>query len=172
MLKFESVGTTLGPLTAIESERGLWAVEFGRFGARALSERFPGREFTKAVGLKSARQLKEFCAGDRQDFDLKIDWSLVDGFRRDTLKALRRVRFGKLVSYGELARRLGKPGAARAVGGAMATNPLPIVVPCHRVIAQDGSLGGFSGGLPLKRKLHRLEGIEPLRGGWWARRAP
>jgi methylated-DNA-[protein]-cysteine S-methyltransferase len=95
-----------------------------------------------------------------------VDLSLVSGFRREALEILRGVPFGTMISYGELARRMRRPLAARAVGGALRANPIAIIVPCHRVAASDGTLGGFSGGLDVKRKLLENEGIEALSGGW------
>ncbi len=81
-------------------------------------------------------------------------------FQRSVLNVLRQVAFGQLTSYGELARAAGYPGAARAVGQVMANNPLPLVIPCHRVLRSDGSLGGFGGGPEMKQRLLRLEGVE------------
>ena len=80
-------------------------------------------------------------------------------FRQDIWNALAKVPYGTTISYGELAKASGHPGASRAVGGAMATNPIPLLIPCHRVIAADGSIGGFTGGTELKRKLLAIEGV-------------
>ena len=107
----------------------------------------------------AASEVREYLAGERRSFTCAIDWRLVNGaFARAVLARLAEVPFGRLVTYGELAKLAGSPGAARAVGGAVGRNPLPIVVPCHRVIASDGRLGGFSAGLPNKRALLALEG--------------
>lgn len=106
------------------------------------------------------RQLEEYFDGKRTTFDLAIDWRLSKGFRRDVLQRLHaRIGFGQVVSYRELAEQVGNPKASRAVGTAMATNPLPIVVPCHRVLRTGGALGGYGGGLPMKRALLALEGV-------------
>jgi methylated-DNA-[protein]-cysteine S-methyltransferase len=101
-------------------------------------------------------QLEEYFAGQRQVFDLPL---APEGtvFQRAVWQALTRIPYGETISYGELARRIGKPQASRAVGLANGANPLPIVVPCHRVIGADGSLTGFGGGLDIKRKLLALE---------------
>ncbi|MGH9243056.1 MAG: methylated-DNA--[protein]-cysteine S-methyltransferase [Acidimicrobiales bacterium] len=105
------------------------------------------------------RQLDEYFEGRRQHFDVDVDWSLSHGFRRQTLQLLAaEVGYGNVVSYGELARRVGNPKAARAVGSAMNSNPVPIVVPCHRVIGAHGDLVGYGGGLDVKRRLLTLEG--------------
>lgn len=105
------------------------------------------------------RQLDEYFAGQRHEFDLPLDWALSHGFRRAVLDELAKVPYGQIVTYLDLAGRAGNPKASRAVGSAMATNPLPIVVPCHRVIRTDGSLGGYGGGLPMKQHLLALEEI-------------
>jgi methylated-DNA-[protein]-cysteine S-methyltransferase len=102
------------------------------------------------------RQLDEYFAGERQVFDLPLAPDGTD-FQRRVWRALVAIPYGETRSYGELAALLGRPGASRAVGRANATNPIPIVVPCHRVIGADGSLTGFGGGLPLKRRLLDLE---------------
>jgi methylated-DNA-[protein]-cysteine S-methyltransferase len=108
------------------------------------------------------RELDEYFAGRRVDFDVPLDWALSKGFRRTVLEALHReVGYGHLVSYRDLAWRVGNPNASRAVGTAMATNPLPIVVPCHRVLRTGGNLGGYGGGLDVKRWLLSLEGSLP-----------
>ncbi len=102
-------------------------------------------------------QLHEYFAGERHKFDLPLAPRGTE-FQRRVWRALTEIPWGKTISYGELARRIGKPSASRAVGLANGANPLPIVIPCHRVIGADGSLTGFGGGLPIKRKLLALEG--------------
>jgi methylated-DNA-[protein]-cysteine S-methyltransferase len=112
----------------------------------------------EAVAEHAATQLREYLDGDRRELDFPLDWSLAGNGQRVVLETLRDVApYGHVVTYGELARRSGCPGGARAVGQAMARNPLPLVVPCHRVVAASG-LGGYGGGLPLKRWLLALEG--------------
>jgi methylated-DNA-[protein]-cysteine S-methyltransferase len=112
-----------------------------------------------AVAEQAARELAEYSAGRRRAFSVPVRLDGLTPFRQAVARALRRVPFGRTVTYGELARRAGRPGAARAVGGAMASNPVPILVPCHRVVAVNG-LGGFGGGLALKRRLLEMEGVE------------
>jgi methylated-DNA-[protein]-cysteine S-methyltransferase len=102
-------------------------------------------------------QLAEYFAGRRRRFDLALAPHGTE-FQRQVWRALTEIPYGKTIAYGELARRIGNPSASRAVGLANGANPLPIVVPCHRVIGADGSLTGFGGGLPIKRKLLALEG--------------
>jgi methylated-DNA-[protein]-cysteine S-methyltransferase len=106
----------------------------------------------------AARELDEYFAGRRHDFDISLDLRLARGFRRRVLERLRLVGWGRTVSYGGLAAAVGSPRAVRATGSACAANPLPVVVPCHRVLRADGSLGGYAGGLDVKRRLLALEG--------------
>lgn len=109
--------------------------------------------------MESARrQLLDYLDGKRDTFDVPLDLSQGTSFQRQVWRALQRVPYGKLRSYQWIAARVGGPQYARAVGNAVGANPLPIVIPCHRIVAQDASLGGFSGGLPMKRKLLSLEG--------------
>ena len=111
-----------------------------------------GPDDAHPVLADAAQQLAEYFAGDRREFDLPLDLDGTD-FQRQAWLALADVPYGETVSYGEQAERIGRPGASRAVGAANAKNPVPIVLPCHRVVGADGSLTGFAGGLELKRKL-------------------
>ncbi|MBL8014369.1 MAG: methylated-DNA--[protein]-cysteine S-methyltransferase [Candidatus Omnitrophica bacterium] len=109
--------------------------------------------------LKSASdQLKQYFKGERQDFDIPLDLDGTD-FQKRVWKELSRIPFGKTVSYADIAKKIRNPKAVRAVGNANGKNPVCIVVPCHRVIASDGGIGGYSGGLPVKRSLLKLEGV-------------
>lgn len=109
-----------------------------------------------------ASEIEEYFSGRRRRFTIPLDLDEASAtFHRHVLKTLfKKVGYGETVTYGELAQMAGRPGAARAVGAAMAGNPVPIVVPCHRVVASGGSLGGYGGGLPMKRALLALEGVE------------
>ncbi len=104
------------------------------------------------------RQLTEYFAGDRDTFDLELAPAGTD-FQKQVWHDLLDIPAGETRTYSEIARRLGRPGAARAVGRANATNPIPIVVPCHRVVGADGTLTGYAGGLPIKRGLLEIEGV-------------
>lgn len=104
------------------------------------------------------RELEAYFAGDRRAFDLPLDWSLIRGFARRVLRATARVPFGQVTTYGTVAAEAGSPRAARAAGNALGSNPIPIVVPCHRVLHAGGGLGGYAGGLDRKRFLLSLEG--------------
>jgi methylated-DNA-[protein]-cysteine S-methyltransferase len=107
------------------------------------------------------RQLDEYFVGRRRTFDVSLDWRLSQGFRRTVLGELVRVAYGETVSYKRLAERAGNARAVRATGTAMATNPLPIVVPCHRVVRSSGALGEYGGGIHVKEWLLRHEGALP-----------
>ncbi len=165
------VATGIGPLLLAATGDGLVNVVFhatdavrdtalGRLGSRL------GREPVEAPDspllAEAIRQVKAYFAGERHAFDLPLDWSLISGFNRQVLRELAAgVPYGSVVGYGDLAGRVGQPGAAQAVGVAMGANPLPVVVPCHRVVESDGGIGGFGGGLETKRKLLALEGVLP-----------
>ncbi len=114
----------------------------------------------RGVRLEEARAaIEAYLAGESRTLDLPLDLEGQPKFRVKVWEALRGIPYGRVRSYGWVAKKIGKPKAARAVGGACGANPVPLVVPCHRVVAGDGSLGGFSGGLPNKRRLLKLEGI-------------
>jgi methylated-DNA-[protein]-cysteine S-methyltransferase len=104
-----------------------------------------------------ASELEEYFAGRRRRFELPLDWQLSRGFRRAVLSQLPEIRYGRTASYAAVAAAAGNPRAVRAVGSACATNPLPVVVPCHRVVRSDGTLGGYGGGLDAKKTLLALE---------------
>lgn len=112
---------------------------------------------------RAALQLDEYFDGSRTTFDLALDWRLTQGFRRTVLTRLAETDYGSTLSYGELAEQAGNPRAARAAGSACGSNPLPVVVPCHRVVRSDGSLGQYAGGVDAKRLLLNLEGAAIAR---------
>jgi len=115
---------------------------------------------------KAQTQLTDYLAGARRSFDLPLDLSRGTSFQQKVWRTLQRVSYSRLRSYQWVAVRVGGRQYARAVGNAVGANPIPIVIPCHRIVAQDASLGGFSGGLPTKRKLLTLEGtLVELRPG-------
>ncbi|MFI1399790.1 methylated-DNA--[protein]-cysteine S-methyltransferase [Streptomyces sp. NPDC020681] len=164
------VGTDIGPLLLAATEQGLVCVVFhAHAGVRdkaleQLAGRLGAEPVEDATGLlaEPIRQLEAYFAGKLREFELPLDWSLSAGFNREVLRELAAgVPYGTVVGYGDLAARVGQPGAAQAVGAAMGSNPLPVVVACHRVVESDGGLGGFGGGLETKRKLLALEGVLP-----------
>ncbi|MBC9724676.1 methylated-DNA--[protein]-cysteine S-methyltransferase [Streptomyces sp. TRM68367] len=165
------VDSGIGPLLLAATREGLVNVVFHATDPvreRAL-DRLASRLGTEPVEepgcpllAEAIRQVEEYFAGVRHDFDVPLDWSLISGFNREVLRELAAgVPYGTVVGYGDLAGRVGQPGGAQAVGAAMGANPLPVVVPCHRVVESDGGIGGFGGGLETKRKLLALEGVLP-----------
>jgi methylated-DNA-[protein]-cysteine S-methyltransferase len=165
------VATAIGPLMLVATRDGLVNVVFHatdrvrdrtleRLAARLGGE--PVEDPGSPLLAEAIRQVEEYLAGERHAFDLPLDWSLISGFNRQVLRELASgVPYGTVVGYGDLAGRVGQPGGAQAVGAAMGANPLPVVVPCHRVVESDGGIGGFGGGLETKRKLLALEGVLP-----------
>jgi len=153
--RWAEIDTPVGPLLVAGDDAGLRLIHF-QAGRRRLP---PDPAWQRdAPGFRElARQLAEYFAGERRAFDLVL---APDGtpFQLETWRALSAIPYGRTISYAELARRVGRPAAVRAVGAANGRNPLPIVVPCHRVIGSDGSLTGFGGGLAVKRALLELEG--------------
>ncbi len=162
--------TLVGDVFVAATPKGLCAVSIGKKSTRAfqteLARIFPGeaieRNPTRLEPYK--KELEQYFRRKRTRFTAPIDLSAVRSpFRRKVLRKLHALPFGRVLTYGELATRSGSPGAARAVGTAMATNPLAIVIPCHRVVAASGGLGGYSAGLSKKRKLLIHEGVQPTR---------
>ena len=159
------VDAPIGPLLVAGSPAGLVLVGFRAEPAyvertlAALGRRLGCAVVEDADRLTAVTtQLDAYFAGTLRGFDVPLDWSLVTGFARRVLRELATgVPYGTVVGYQDLADRVGEPGAARAVGTAMGANPLPVVVPCHRVLRGDGSLGGYLGGLDAKRTLLDLE---------------
>jgi len=153
--------TPIGPLTVAATEAGVVKIAFGD-DAEAVDE-IAATVSPRVVRLPRRldavrRELDEYFAGRRHDFDVALDRRLSRGYRLEVLEELSRVPFGETVTYRDLAERTGHPKASRAVGTAMATNPIPIVVPCHRVLRTGGALGGYGGGLDTKAWLLRHEG--------------
>lgn len=157
--------TPFGPVYVAVSERGLRKIRFGLserdFVGALQRETGQAPQRSAAHAGRAARQVAEYLAGRRDSFDLPVDLSAVSDFQRQVLLAACQIPRGQVSTYAGLARRIGKPGAARAVGQALSRNPVPIVVPCHRVLAADGSLRGYLGleGTAHKERLLRLEGV-------------
>ena len=161
----ELATSPVGPISVALSEAGLVAVEFGKAGPDFL-EHLQRSHRAQAVRSPERagpvlRQLGEYFAGQRDTFNLPVDLSRSTDFQQQVLRAAARVPRGGLATYAEIARHIGKPRASRAVGQALARNPVPIVIPCHRVVAADGSLTGYSGrgGIRTKAQLLVLEGV-------------
>jgi methylated-DNA-[protein]-cysteine S-methyltransferase len=162
LIQWGAMSSPLGPLFAAVNERGLCALEFGRQESEFF-DRFDNRvrlEKNPNTVQRVLAQLGEYFAGDRSSFNLPVDISQLTPFQRSVLDVACRIAPGQVWTYHRIAEELGRPRSSRPVGQALACNPIPIVIPCHRVVASDGSLGGYSGGSGLKAKrwLLRLEG--------------
>jgi methylated-DNA-[protein]-cysteine S-methyltransferase len=159
---YDLVDTPVGTLLVAATKRGLCRIAYDAEPEQELdrlARAFGVRVLRSALPIDPARrQLDEYFEGKRQRFDLAFDIALQAGFNRRVLRELARVPYGEVVTYGELAARAARPRAARAVGTVMNRNPLPIVLPCHRVIGANGKLVGYGGGLDRKEALLRLEG--------------
>jgi methylated-DNA-[protein]-cysteine S-methyltransferase len=159
---YDLADTPVGTLLVATSERGLCRISFDPEPEReveALARLFGTRVLRSPRPVERARrELDEYFDGRRREFDLPVDLTPVPAFQRLVLDELVRVPYGRLETYGGLAARVGRPRAARAVGGALNRNPVPIVVPCHRVVGAGGSLTGYGGGLERKEQLLELEG--------------
>ena len=160
---YRTVDTPVGPLLLAATEQGLVRVAYPNQGhdavLQALADRVSPRVLHAPGRLDPvARQLDDYFAGRRQRFDVPLDWRLLTGFRSTVLHHLAiDVDYGHTASYAALAALAGNPKAVRAVGSACATNPLPVVVPCHRVVRSDGAIGNYAGGVEAKRTLLELE---------------
>jgi methylated-DNA-[protein]-cysteine S-methyltransferase len=150
--------TPVGPLRLCFSDRGLAALEFAGKGAALAPGQDAPPPHLKPLIEAAKRELIAYFNGSRTDFTALVLDPQGTPFQLQVWQELRRIPRGQTISYGELARRVGNPKASRAVGQANGRNPIPIIVPCHRVIAADGSLGGYSSGLDRKRWLLRHEG--------------
>ena len=164
---YDVVESPLGELFVGVSERGLCVISYESdpdVEIERLARGFGSRVLRSARPVDPARrQLDEYFAGERQRFDLPVDLRLAREFAGAVLKELARVPYGQLTTYGTLAAKAGRPRAARAVGTIMNRNPVPIVLPCHRVVGSTGALTGYGGGLDRKRTLLELEGaLSPL----------
>ena len=158
----EMTKTPIGDLWLACSERGLVAVHWGNEREKLLKYitrrlKAPVEENPRRLERASS-QIREYLDGDRKRFTIQIDWSLLRSFQREALLATFAIPYGQTTTYGELAQQLGRPRAARAIGRAEATNPMPLVIPCHRVLGADGKLRGYGGGLEIKKWLLQMEG--------------
>jgi methylated-DNA-[protein]-cysteine S-methyltransferase len=159
---YDLVDSPVGPLFVATSKRGICRISYDAEPEREverLASTFGLRVLRSPKPIDAARrELDEYFEGKRRTFDLPVDVALLADFNRRVLRELARVPYGEVVTYGELAARSARPRAARAVGTVMNRNPLPIVLPCHRVIGSNGKLTGYAGGLERKEALLRLEG--------------
>ena len=155
---YRIVDSPVGPLLVAATDQGLVRVAYANEGHDAvlqqLADRISPRILHAPTRLDTvARELDEYFAGIRRTFDIALDWRLSAGFRSTVLHRLPEIGYGHTASYAAVAQLAGNPKAVRAVGTACATNPLPVVVPCHRVVRSDGAMGGYLGGVEAKRLL-------------------
>ncbi|MDP6593558.1 MAG: methylated-DNA--[protein]-cysteine S-methyltransferase [Candidatus Marinimicrobia bacterium] len=163
MIAYTHLKTPIGPLFLAKSDKGLCRVGLpGKSEESTLSwlaKQFPQETIAKNDGALKCEtaQLREYFRGKRESFTFPLDLRTTT-FRHKALQAVHDIPYGETASYKEIAQRMGAPTAVRAVGSANATNPIPIVIPCHRVLSHDGSLGGYGGGLKMKSWLLAHEG--------------
>ncbi|GAS96849.1 methylated-DNA--protein-cysteine methyltransferase [Mycolicibacterium canariasense] len=161
-IAYRVVDSPVGPLLIAATEIGLLRVAYANEGHDAVLQQLADKVSSRIVLAPerldtAARELDEYFAGARREFDVPLDWRLSAGFRGAVLRHLPEIGYGRTASYAAVAELAGNPRAVRAVGTACATNPLPVVVPCHRVVRSDGTMGGYLGGPQAKRLLLDLE---------------
>ena len=162
-MNYTYLDSPIGPLLIAGDQDALRYIYFPKSGRAAKPERNWVESATGPVA-QAVTQLREYFAGKRKEFDLPLAFEGTS-FQRTVWRKLQEIPYGETISYGELAERIGKPKASRAVGSANGANRIPIVIPCHRVLAAGGKLGGFGGGLPTKEALLALEGGGNARKG-------
>ena len=158
---YDVAPSPIGDLLVAATDRGLCQIAFDPDEAADRLARVFGRRVLRVPSRldDTRRQLDEYFEGRREAFELEPDVRLLPAFQQLVLAELARVPYGQVTTYGALAARIGRPRAARAVGGALNRNPIPIVLPCHRVVGANGSLTGYAGGLDVKQKLLELEHV-------------
>ena len=164
---YRTLDTPVGTLLLAATEQGLVRVAYDVEGHDAVLATLASRVSPRVLAAPGrldpvARELDEYFAGSRRAFDVPLDRRLSSGFRAEVLRHLPEIGYGHTESYAQVAAAAGNARAVRAVGSACATNPLPVVVPCHRVVRSDGSIGGYAGGPAAKRALLTLEGVGGL----------
>jgi methylated-DNA-[protein]-cysteine S-methyltransferase len=162
-IAYTTADSPFGPLLLAQTRRGLVRVGLPNQDADGLLEELAERLSPRVLEVPAElddvrRELDLYFAGKLDRFDLPLDWRLSGGFRQRVLRAINQIPYGQTRSYTEMARRAGSERAVRAAGSACGSNPIPLVVPCHRVLRTSGALGGYGGGLPMKQALLDLEG--------------
>ncbi len=160
---YATVDSPFGPLLAASTPRGLVRLAFPEEDEEAVLERLAKRLSPRVLRAPGrfdtvARQLDEYFSGSRHAFETDLDWTLIGPFGRRVLSVTAAIPYGSVLSYQEVAGEAGSPRGSRAAGNALGSNPIPIVIPCHRVLRTGGNLGGYGGGLDRKRWLLELEG--------------
>jgi methylated-DNA-[protein]-cysteine S-methyltransferase len=168
-LSYAPIDSPFGTLLLAATKRGLVRVAFPEEGVDRVLERLAARVSPRIVEASSAlegmrRELEEYFDGGRRQFELPLDWTLVGPFGRRVLRVTSEIPYGRVSSYRDVATEAGSPRGSRAAGNALGANPLPIVVPCHRVLRSGGALGGYGGGVERKRWLLELEGALEAAG--------
>jgi len=164
---YATTDSPLGPLLLASTDQGLVRVAYLDFSDRetvlqALADRVSPRMLEVPRRLDGPRrELDDYFGGRRREFDLPLDRRLMSDFMRRVLSATAEIPFGSVSTYGAVAREAGSPRGSRAAGNALGSNPMPIVIPCHRVLHADGGIGGYTGGLDRKRTLLELESAQP-----------
>jgi methylated-DNA-[protein]-cysteine S-methyltransferase len=167
---YATTDSPLGPLLLASTEHGLVRVAYLDFADReavlqTLADRVSPRMLEAPRRLDGPRrELDDYFGGRRREFDLPLDRRLMSDFMRRVLSATATIPFGSVSTYGAVAREAGSPRGSRAAGNALGSNPMPIVIPCHRVLHAGGGIGGYTGGLERKRTLLELESVRPLPG--------
>ncbi|MCV7065704.1 methylated-DNA--[protein]-cysteine S-methyltransferase [Mycolicibacterium farcinogenes] len=161
-IAYRTVDSPVGPLLLAATDQGLVRVAYAREDHDAVLQQLADKVSPRILRAPArldaaARQLGEYFTGARRTFDLPLDWRLAAGFRGTVLQHLPEICYGQTASYAAVAALAGSPKAVRAVGTACAKNPLPVVIPCHRVVRSDGATGGYLGGAEAKRLLLDLE---------------
>jgi methylated-DNA-[protein]-cysteine S-methyltransferase len=164
-IAYTDIDSPIGPLLGVATQRGLLALLFHRGDEDQFLDRIARDVSPRMLEAPRRldpvrRELDEYFAGDRRHFDVQLDWTLSKGFRRKVLEVTNRIPYGSTSTYRVVADKAGSPRGARAAGNALGSNPIPVIVPCHRVLHSTGGLGGYGGGLENKELLLRLE------GGW------
>jgi methylated-DNA-[protein]-cysteine S-methyltransferase len=162
-IRYGPVDSPFGELLLAASEQGLLRLAFPEEDEDAVLERLAARVSPRIVQARARldpirRELDEYFEGRRRAFELPLDWTLVGPFAKRVLGATAQIPYGRVSTYTEVAAEAGSPRGSRAAGNALGANPIPIVVPCHRVLRGSGALGGYAGGLPRKQFLLELEG--------------
>ncbi|MUL47227.1 methylated-DNA--[protein]-cysteine S-methyltransferase [Mycobacterium sp. CBMA293] len=163
-IAYRTVDSPVGPLLLAATEHGLVRVAYAREDHDAVLQHLADKVSPRVLHAPprldlAARELDEYFTRARRTFDLPLDWRLTAGFRSTVLQHLSEISYGQTASYATVAALAGSPKAVRAVGTACAKNPLPVVVPCHRVVRSDGAMGGYLGGAEAKRLLLDLESV-------------
>jgi methylated-DNA-[protein]-cysteine S-methyltransferase len=156
---FSYFDCVLGTIYVISSPKGISRVIFGEDGFKEFIGKLNGVKLNEGGDAKkSAREVRRYIESGLREFRAKLDLSSGTPFQISVWRELLKIPFGNVKTYGEIAKMIGKPRASRAVGGAVGANPIPIIVPCHRVVATNG-LGGYSSGIEIKKKLLHIEGF-------------